>query len=405
MGRERLKPTSSELTFRPIDEVVLAKRRCQDAYMHKSGRALGGVAVALLLASGAQAADQRSWPRLSGDAGNPVCRQAYQLAVTAFRSSAFQLQGPFAPKPDVGSAFSVFRSEADISGGNGLASDGEAFETISLPDNGGTIFWQRSPADGARVAVVETHFGWRGDIYATYVLPTSVGRDALIQSAASEDPGQATGIKPLFGTVRWNPPLLLTDRTSRSAWIIDSGEPYEALPDWRVFTVTDGMARSPCSIAFRPKVKAAVALLPAAVQVFAASLNEALGPGKDEGTLQPTARTRNAVANAWANASVRPWAVVANAYNSREEVDAGLKRWAAGSKARAAVYRAILAQHGPAERAMAAYYTQWFDLNPREAQAAGRFVIDAMFRTYFTFHRDAGGAVKPEQAPWRAGKR
>ena len=370
-------------------------------------RLLGWAALLVLTVSAqAQAAAHgHGWPQLTGDTRNPVCRQAYRLAKAAFRSPAFQLQGPFAPSPDLGSTFSVYRAEADISGGDGLASDDKAFEAISLPENGGTLFWQRAPGGGARVAVLETHFNWQGDIYTTFVLPTSVSRDALIQGAVRDHPGREIGIEPLFGGFRWNPPLVLTDMTSGVAWIIDLGEPYEALPDWRVFAVSGGTARSPCSIAFRPKVKSTVSLSPAAVRGFAASLDEALGPDADEGTLHPTARIRIAVANGWANAHVRPWAVVTGGYNSHEEVEAGLKLWAAGSKARTGIYRPIRAQYGPAGRAMAADYAQRFGLSPRDARAAGRFVIAAMFREYFTFHREAGEPVKPEPTPWPAGKR
>jgi hypothetical protein len=342
----------------------------------------------------------RGWPRIVGDGRNLECRQAYRLAKSTFQSPQFSLQGPFEPIPDLGSTFSVYRVEADLSAGGGLASDPGAFEAIKLPDNGGALFWQRNPRNGMRVAVLESPFGWRGDTYTTVVVPESTTLDAVMKGSASEDPSKAAS-KPLFGGFRWNPPLVLSNRKSGAPWIIDSGEPYESLPDWRVYGLVGSEARSLCSIAFRPKVKASASLLPAPVQRFATLLDDALGPGKDEGTLQPTARTRMAVANGWADASMRPWSVVAGSYNTHREVDAGLEQWAAGSKARTSVYRAIREQYGPAEQAMASFYGQAFGLSPREAQAAGRYVIDAMFRQYFTFHRE-GDVERAAENPWPA---
>jgi hypothetical protein len=45
-----------------------------------------------------------------------------------------------------------------------------------------------------------------------------------------------------------------------------------------------------------------------------------------EGTLQPTARIKNLVEQAWANAAMRPWALKRDPYNSRAEVDEGPRK-------------------------------------------------------------------------------
>jgi hypothetical protein len=66
-----------------------------------------------------------------------------------------------------------------------------------------------------------------------------------------------------------------------------------------------------------PDVTHAVLLLPKPALRFATLLAEALGPGKDEGTLQPTARIAYQVEQTWANAAIRPWALKRELYNSR----------------------------------------------------------------------------------------
>jgi len=106
-----------------------------------------------------------------------------------------------------------------------------------------------------------------------------------------------------------------------------------------------------------PDVKTAIDLLPSPVRKLAGLLDETLGSGQNEGTLQPTARQRIAVGHTWANIAVRPWVVQKSAYNTRAEVDANLKKWALGVKSFYKLYLEINRQYPIAEAALEKYYT------------------------------------------------
>ena len=144
--------------------------------------------------------------------------------------------------------------------------------------------------------------------------------------------------------------------------------------------------REICTIAFSPPGKDVAGRLPHAVTRLARKLDEALGPGNDEGTLQPTARTRLDAKHVLANAALRPWAFVdGNAYNSRSEVDAGLENWAKINKTRRRLYDEILNEYPAAERSLAAYYASAYGLQPKMAQKAAAWVLDLVFRSFFVF--------------------
>jgi hypothetical protein len=118
-------------------------------------------------------------------------------------------------------------------------------------------------------------------------------------------------------------------------------------------------------------------------------LDEALGPGTGEGTLHQSARIRTTVDKEWANAAQRPWALTSTPYNSRAEVDAGLREWARGNGARARLLRRIRALYPGAERDLAAYYARRRSGRSGSPSALARKALDHMFRTYFVFSKNA----------------
>jgi hypothetical protein len=305
------------------------------------------------------------------------------MARSAFHSRSFSLDWPI-PAPAPPARIILRQRVADISGGDGIEADASEFLTLHQPlgkDYKLTIFWSRKAYAGKRLAVVDRPFNWRGDWYTTYLL----------------DPGDTperfgtrlTELKPLLGDNRWSPPTVLSSGTGEAYWIIDRGEPYQVMPDWRVFVPTASGAHSPCRISFGADGRAGLANLPAPVRKLAAELDEALGPGTGEGTLQPTAAIRVMVAQAWANAAARPWALTAQPYNSRLEVQRGLAEWARGSRARTVLLGRISHDYPAAEQALATYYATSATRTHAAAKRTAARVLDYMFRTYFVFPKGA----------------
>ena len=341
-------------------------------------------------------------PRLVGETSDRQCVQAYRLAIAAFQSTNAALFWPIDAPDGLGSTISLDRADKDISGGDGIDNDTEVFSNVSasVPNSRPlTIYWQDRPRNGKRIAVIDQPFNWEGDWYSIYLIGAEVSSKALAEDIQTADEASRS-YKPILAE-RWNPPLVLTDDKSGASWFIDVGEPYQALADWRVYTVNGGVARSPCHISFRPNVESTLSLMPEPVQRFAAALDSTLGPGRDEGTLQPTARIRLAVALGWANASLRPWALTDGPYNTREEVDEGLKQWAFESVKRKVIFNDIRRQYAGARDALTQYYQRRFKLQPSAARDMAAYATDMMYRQYFVFPRpDNGNPAKSAKNPW-----
>jgi hypothetical protein len=338
------------------------------------------------------------WPRLSGDAADPRCQQAHRLSVAAFRSSNAALSWPVAPPSNLGSRFVLHRSAIDISGGNGLVPEGRLFSVVGAAEGSDRVLWAVEATDGKRLAVLEEPVGWRGDLYSVFLLEASVQPEALL-GPASRGRGDTGKLKP-FIEEKWAPPLVLRSDTQHVLWLIDF-DPFQYVGDWRVYTFDGGEVRLSCRLAFHPPMRTNLTFLPPSVRRWAALLDGAIGPGEDEGTLQPTARIRFAAGNAWANASVRPWALVASPYNSTEEVEVGLAKWAAASAARKALLRKLQAGRPAAQHDLAVYYGAKFGLAPAQARKASAYVLDYLLRSSLVFHVDGGRVDRPGTTnPW-----
>ena len=339
-----------------------------------------------------------TWPRLIGGAETPQCQQAYKLGVAAFRSDNAALSWPMKPPDDLGSRFVLRRRKIDISGGDGLAREGEVFSVTRAPGLGDRVLWTTQATGGARVAILEESVGWRGDLYSAYVLEASAAPDSLFGSGGgSRDTGR---FKP-FVDQTWTPPVVLEDETSRRLWLIEFA-PFQHVGPWKIHTFDRGEVRLACRVVFHPPMQTEFALLPASVRRWAGLLDEALGPGHDEGTLQPTARIRLEVRNAWVNASVRPWALIAPPYNTTAEVNAGLAKWASVGKARRDLLRDLNAGRPAAQRDLASYYRARFELAPAQARRASAYILDYILRTSFVFPVQGGGRLDrpPMSNPW-----
>ncbi|MCG2593459.1 hypothetical protein LZ009_11795 [Ramlibacter sp. XY19] len=339
------------------------------------------VLCVLLAAAAAQAAD---WPRQRGR-GGPACEQAMQLATAQFRSPIFHLYAPPALPSGFGSTPILGITDIDISGGDAIVHDAELFNKLAQvgDEAGRSVYWQRTPGNAPRLVLQESSFGWRGDQYSLYALPAAVAPEAFLAATGTRT-GSPSYPAVVAGT--WRPPLLFRHGAGASLWLLHPGEPYAFLAPWRVWTVTPGGVQQECEIEFRPPVRAATQLLPAPVRRLAALLDAALGPGNNEGTLQPTARLRVEMEHLWANAAMRPW-VVAEPYNTREQVDAALAAWARSGRSYGQLHQRIRQQLLPAQDALAAYYAAKLGGSREEASALAARVVDGAYRYSFVFPR------------------
>ncbi len=120
----------------------------------------------------------------------------------------------------------------------------------------------------------------------------------------------------------WKVPWVLQRAKTGEVWAIDTGD-GDYLPDWTIFR--QGSEAPACTIRFVNYRSDALRLVPPEVRELAGLLDDTLGPGLDEGTLQPTAWIRIKAQQTWANVALRPWALSREPYNSRQQVNDALK--------------------------------------------------------------------------------
>ncbi|MCL2831025.1 MAG: hypothetical protein FWD77_09885 [Betaproteobacteria bacterium] len=345
-------------------------------------------------------------PRMSGDISAPECSDAFRLASAMFNSGALRLYAPLNIPDGMESELILGTKELDISGGNELKSIDDQFEKLPQPRYANRhIYWEKNKKTGSRIVMTETPLGWRGDMYDLYLLDANVSQEDFIDARKNDAPRY----KPFIENV-WRPPLVFLHKPSQSRWFLKVGEPYEVLGDWLVYREATGMfaddiARkgykgyggSPlgfwngCTIRFLPEGTPAISLLPKAVRKLARLLDEAIGPGRDEGTLHQTTRLRLHVDYVWANVAIRPWALSdSNAYNSAQEVQEGLLQWSKTGRSYKRAHDKILSAYPAAQRALSAYYIKQFQLPESEAEELAAWVLDVAFRANFVFPKRSG---------------
>ncbi len=311
------------------------------------------------------------WPQLKHTSGLAVCGEALKIAVSAFQSARVHLDDRPAIPADVGSTL-VFPVERQA--GSDFIGDPDVFEAIPRGDKAhDTIYWQKEPANGFRLAISEEEIGWRGDTYALVAVPEGLSPATFIAQDADM---QRHGLKPILEGV-WRPPFLLRQNDTGEVWAIDVYPWTSFMGDWTVYTVGADGAKPRCTVSFHEDADTPLALLPPAVRRLATSLDGTVGSGNDEGTLHPTAQIRIVVEDVWGNIAMRPWAALKmEPYNDRRQVDAELKAWSKKARSFAALYRRINAEYPRAERALALYYGAEFGRTAEEALAMAEPTLD-----------------------------
>lgn len=327
-----------------------------------------------------------SWPKLIGGKTSIQCNEALRIADALFQSDASVLYAPPVIPSDLKSVLVLGPDGLDISGGDAIKIDHTEFDKIPISEEKASrsIYWQKKPGGRYRLVVRENPVGWRGDMYSLYITENKIEPKMFL--AEIDKTRGNSGFEPVISDT-WRPPLVFRSKVSGELWFIEVGEPYQFFADWRVYGVDSTGAKSLCTVRFRPQVHSAKYLLPQPVQRLAVLLDQTIGQDKDEGTLQPTARLRMDVEWTWANAALRPWALKEK-YNTRDEVDASLKKWTQKGHSYQKHYQAIQQQYTEAERSLTEYYKTTFRKSPRDAKELAIYALDIAYRSYYTFQRD-----------------
>lgn len=378
-------------------------------------RSLVAGLIALTSVAQAEAPSPATGPMLVGDEARAECRVALDMATAAFRSTSPLVIWPV-PQPDAALASLVLnRKDRDISGGDGIWADPAVFERMQRDEHPfwDMIFhWQREAQDGHRIVVAESPFSWRGSWYSLFLVDATFAPDAFPQAyldarrANFQQPKDGPPIPyPVLYRDSWTTPTILRDEGSGGFWLLDQGRFYLWQQEWQVHALGAEGFSPLCRVLFHDGTEG-LDRMPAAVRRFAAFADEALGPGLNEGTANPTQGIRSWVAHSWTILADRPWALTATPYNSREEVETGLAAWAKGVPARIRLHQNLLASLDPAEDALADFLAARFALDEEEARAFGAYAIDHMLRSYFRFHSEAGGRRELSSVtPWPDGVR
>jgi hypothetical protein len=320
------------------------------------------------------------------------CRDSLIVADAAFTSKSFYLNEAINFRPNADVQIVGQKLPGDISGGLGFVVDKGVFSTI---DNRGArpLAWQSVPKGKLRWVINANPFGWRGDIYTLYAIDKGINPMAF-------DPNDAQSTRAIIDApfVRLIPPVMLRDARTHTVWALDTGDFNQVLGDWSVYAERENGIKKVCTIRFSKPVKTALALLPKAVLLFANELDATMGDGRDEGTLHPTATLRNNIQSAWANAILRPWAMTKQPYNTRRDVDAGLRRWARRAASFNTLYEQIRMQYPIAQQALAELYIERLGKTPQQANMLATRNLDIIYRSHFVFSQEfVRPASKPEK--------
>jgi hypothetical protein len=338
-------------------------------------------AVGLLYASTLSSYVQASsWPRMEGPR-RVECVEALAHAKQVFASGAFYLYEPQTLPWEVKSTHIIKPQGLDLSGGDALDADPQAFDKLRLKEQWGSLYWQKESQHGYRLAVHERGHGWRGDAYTLLAVDSNISPETVL--AQLHDTSVLSTAR-VVEDGEWRPPEIFRLGKGGPVWVLTVGHPASFLEAWTVYVPGMDTLATACTIRFRPNAKRAVDLLPNPVRVLEAMLDKTIGSGAGEGTLQQTAGLRIAVAHTWANLALRPWARI-TPYNSRVTVDRGLEAWAGGEAANRKLLRAIQRQYPRAEQALASYYQTSFGKSPKAARSQASALLDAVFRSHYVF--------------------
>lgn len=349
------------------------------------------------------AALAHEWPHLKGEASE-ACQEALAMGRQAFRSTEPMLYAPMPSQPGPLRSVRVLGVDGlDLSGGDAITADPREFEKVPrLESSNRRLYWQRAPASGGRIVIVEHPLGAQGDAYGVYLIAPGMTRETFLQEL--DRPGRDQHPVPRTLIERtWRPPSIFRTASGRF-WLVHAGEPYDFMAPWPVHELSERDARWSCTIEFRPEVQAAIRLLPLEVQTLGKLLDRTLGSDERDGTSHPIRQLRLEAAKVWATLALRPW-VSLTPYNTRNEVDAALSAQAAVSPVRRRQLAAIRAQEKEARKAMAQYYARNFGRPDADAQAAAAYAVDVAIRSHYTFAKERLGTNLPETSvpnPWVA---
>lgn len=326
--------------------------------------------------------NSEEWPKIDR-LNQSACKDAFQMASDTFKSNSMYLFSDLKFENVSSIRMVLGANNLDISGGDSLVFESAAFDKIPNSDAPAvrSTYWQLKPKYKNRLVVKEANAGWRGDMYSLYI----VSEDIKSEEFLADTNGDHRKFVPVISD-SWRPPMIFWNANLDQYWFVDVGQPFQFLSDWSVYADGQFGVRPICTIQFHPSVTKAIDLLPTAVGELERLLDETMGSGSDEGTLQPTARLRVEVEHIWANAAMRPW-VVGDAYNTRDEVDVALEGWSEKGSSYRRIYLKIRNQYPVAERALSLYYQQRFGKSEDEAKRLSASVLDVAFRAHYTFSR------------------
>jgi hypothetical protein len=356
------------------------------------------LALACLFFSTAMAAGLL--PKMTGNISCQECSDAFRLAKCMFHSKSPRVYAPLNIPDGMNSELVLGATAFDISGGDELEFNDDLFEKVPQLGEGtiGSVYWEKNSGNGVRIVVKEMPMGWHGDMYSLYLLKANVSQNDFLKDI------QANYGKSRYSALvqgAWRPPLVFIRESTPKMWFIIVGEPYEILADWTVYKETSIGFEQSCIIKFHPKMTNAKDLLPKSVQTFAHLVDETIGPGRDEGTLQSTARLRLSVQHVWANVALRPWALSdSDTYNSTDEVKVNLIEWSKNGSSYNRIYKEIMQTYPIAEQDLSNYYMKQFHLKKNKAKKLSKWVLDIAFRANYTFHGEYFRYNNVNTNPW-----
>lgn len=357
--------------------------------------------LGLILYAGPLCADVRSGPYVAAGSCTGVQEEVVAFAKKAYDSPIFNLS-------DYNSLEKVFAEIGSTSSEIMFLSS----DLIEKKEAGTSQFsvefsWPKQMLNLPKTFVkMQRPFNWQGDWYALYWVPTTKLSDMVNEAQEILKEKDDLHYKVLKKDL-WQQPFFIYVKNKKEIVGVIPGPLYSPISEWNLYVPTRNGELSTCQIKFylktdelnlrnaKRQVSHVVSQLfprKGALCSLVKILDDMLGPGANEGTLQPTAGIRVHVCQLIVNIALRPWVIesIDKEFGIKEKahVDKNLEKWALKNKTFLKQYQEMRRLYPLAEKELKDYYQMRFGKTADQAESLAKESLEMLYISFFHFPSD-----------------
>lgn len=274
---------------------------------------------------------------------------------------------------------------------------------VTISDKLINFSWPKELKDHYTFVRISWAFSWRGDWYSLYWIPSTdlskmIGDAAAIRSEDTSLPYK------LLGSNLWQKPFFLRIKNKVDLIGVIPSRSSDPMNEWTLYIPSKNGELSRCQIQFHPatdkcntwtdkdrieRIASQFFSRKSSLYALIEVLDDIIGPGSNEGTLQTTARIRNYVCKLIVNIAIRPWVLGAMVKKSKKtekiNVENNLEKWSLKNHSFQRQYRKMKYLYPLAEQELADYYKTKFDMDTVKAVSIAKENLERLYMSFFHF--------------------